>query len=47
MPGLSFLGFLWQHTQALATLFGPSLDVGCLAAHMGISIREELLPVVP
>jgi putative flavoprotein involved in K+ transport len=46
-PGLYFLGLLWQHTQASATLFGPSLDVPHLAAHMGVPIREGSFPVVP
>jgi len=26
VPGLSFLGLLWQHSQASASLVGPSLD---------------------
>ena len=26
VPGLYFLGLLWQHTQASASLIGPSLD---------------------
>jgi putative flavoprotein involved in K+ transport len=34
VPGLYFLGLLWQHTQASATLFGPNLDAGHLAEHM-------------
>ena len=36
VPGLYFLGLLWQHTQASATLFGPNLDAGHLAEHMGM-----------
>lgn len=46
VPGLYFLGLLWQHTQASATLFGPNLDAGHLAAHMGIPIREDAFQVV-
>ena len=26
LPGLSFLGLLWQHSQASASLVGPRLD---------------------
>ena len=26
MPGLYFLGLLWQHSQASASLLGPTLD---------------------
>ncbi len=36
VPGLYFIGALWQHTQASATLFGPSLDGPYLAEQMGI-----------
>lgn len=46
MPGLYFLGLLWQHTQASATLFGPNLDAGHLAAHMGLPIREDAFQLV-
>ena len=31
IPGLYFLGLLWQHTQASATLVGPALDGPYLA----------------
>ncbi len=41
VPGLYFLGMLWQHSQASATLFGPSLDGPHLAAAMGLPIRDE------
>ena len=34
VPGLVFLGLLWQHTQASATLLGPMLDAPHLVAHM-------------
>ncbi len=35
VPGLYFLGLLWQHTQGSATLFGPTVDGLHLAARMG------------
>jgi putative flavoprotein involved in K+ transport len=47
VPGLYFIGSLWQHTQASATLFGVSLDARALAEHMGLGFREDALPVVP
>lgn len=37
-PGLYFIGLLWQHTQASATLFGPRLDAPHLVEHMGLPI---------
>ena len=40
VPGLYFLGSLWQHTQASATLFGPAGDGRYLARQMGISVEE-------
>jgi putative flavoprotein involved in K+ transport len=43
VPGLYFLGLLWQHTQASATLFGPRLDAPYLIAHMGLPVRGEAL----
>jgi putative flavoprotein involved in K+ transport len=46
VPGLYFLGLLWQHTQASATLFGVGLDARHIAGEMGIAIsREADLPV--
>ncbi len=41
VAGLFFLGLLWQHTQASATLFGVGLDARYLAAQMGLPIRDE------
>ena len=41
VPGLYFVGLLWQHTQASATLFGPNLDGRYVAERMGLPIREE------
>jgi putative flavoprotein involved in K+ transport len=40
VPGLYFLGLLWQHTQASATLFGPSLDAPYLLDAMGLAFAE-------
>jgi putative flavoprotein involved in K+ transport len=37
VPGLSFIGSLWQHTQASATLFGLDLDALALARHLGLA----------
>jgi putative flavoprotein involved in K+ transport len=36
VPGLYFIGSLWQHTQASATLFGVGLDARALAERMGL-----------
>ena len=41
VSGLYFLGMLWQHTQASATLFGPTLDGPHIAAAMGLTIGDE------
>jgi putative flavoprotein involved in K+ transport len=41
VPGLYFLGALWQHTMVSATLGGPAIDGRDLAIAMGISIPEE------
>ena len=38
VPGLSFIGLLWQHSQASSTLRGPSLDGRYLAEQMGIAV---------
>jgi putative flavoprotein involved in K+ transport len=40
VPGLYFLGSLWQHTQASATLFGPTVDGRYLAEQMGLPVRD-------
>jgi putative flavoprotein involved in K+ transport len=42
VPGLYFLGLLWQHTQASATLFGPTLDGPHLLDAMGIRPAEPI-----
>ncbi len=47
VPGLYFLGLLWQHTQASATLFGPSLDAVHLAGRMGLPVRADALQLAP
>jgi len=41
VPGLYFLGLLWQHTQASATLFGVGLDARHLAGSMGLPIPDR------
>lgn len=43
LPGLYFLGLLWQHTQASATLVGPRLDAPYLIAQMGLPVRSDVL----
>lgn len=40
IAGLYFLGLLWQHTQASATLVGPSLDAPHVVRHMGLPVPE-------
>jgi putative flavoprotein involved in K+ transport len=42
VPGLFFLGLLWQHTQASATLVGPTLDAPHLAVVMGLDAGDEV-----
>jgi putative flavoprotein involved in K+ transport len=44
VPGLYFLGLLWQHTQASATLMGPRLDAPYLLAAMGLQATAESVP---
>jgi putative flavoprotein involved in K+ transport len=44
-PGLYFLGLLWQHTQASATLLGPRVDAPYLLAAMGLKATPEPAPV--
>ncbi len=41
IPGLYFIGLLWQHSQASATLFGPGIDAPYLAAHMGMELPGD------
>lgn len=36
VPGLYFLGLLWQHSMGSATLFGPGIDGQHLAERMGL-----------
>jgi putative flavoprotein involved in K+ transport len=36
VPGLYFLGLLWQHNQGSATLFGVNEDAHYVARHMGL-----------
>jgi len=46
IPGLYFLGLLWQHNQGSATLFGVNEDAAYLARQMGLRITSDL-PVLP
>ena len=41
IPGLYFLGLLWQHSQASASLVGPGLDGPYLADMMGRQARRR------
>jgi putative flavoprotein involved in K+ transport len=41
VPGLAFLGLLWQRNQASATLFGVGLDALVLASRLGIPVSGE------
>lgn len=42
VPGLFFIGSLWQHTVASATLFGVGLDARVLAERMGLVPSTEI-----
>jgi putative flavoprotein involved in K+ transport len=41
IPGLYFVGSLWQTNQLSATLIGPRVDGGHVAAAMGLALPEE------
>jgi len=41
VPGLAFLGSLWQRTQASATLFGVGLDAQRLAVRLGLPTPSD------
>ena len=41
LPGLYFLGLLWQHSQASASLVGPALDGPYLVDMMGRQVRRR------
>jgi putative flavoprotein involved in K+ transport len=41
VPGLFFLGLLWQHSQASASLVGPELDGPYLVEMMGRQLRRH------
>jgi putative flavoprotein involved in K+ transport len=47
VPGLYFLGLLWQYNQASATLFGPVVDARHLAERMAIPVRKDDAHVIP
>lgn len=42
VPGLYFIGSLWQHTQGSATLFGLDLDAQALAERMGLARPRDV-----
>jgi putative flavoprotein involved in K+ transport len=42
VPGLYFLGLLWQTSQASATLFGPVPDARHLAEQIGLRVPAEV-----
>jgi putative flavoprotein involved in K+ transport len=44
VPGLYFLGLLWQYGQPSATLFGPTIDGPYLAAKMGLPVAADPVP---
>jgi putative flavoprotein involved in K+ transport len=41
VPGIYFLGLLWQHNQGSATLFGVNEDARYLAQQMGLPVPTE------
>jgi putative flavoprotein involved in K+ transport len=43
VPGLGFLGLLWQHSQASVSLYGPTLDAPPLVEGMGLVRAEPAL----
>jgi putative flavoprotein involved in K+ transport len=47
VPGLYFVGSLWQTNQVSATLFGPHVDSRHIAEAMGLSLPEEAPVGVP
>ena len=47
VPGLYFVGMLWQTNQTSATLFGPWLDAPHIAASMGLASAEDEPIVIP
>jgi putative flavoprotein involved in K+ transport len=47
VPGLYFLGALWQHSLVSATLFGPTVDGPALVEAMGLTMREEAVQAAP
>ncbi|HEY3072212.1 MAG TPA: NAD(P)-binding domain-containing protein [Candidatus Limnocylindrales bacterium] len=46
VPGLYFLGLIWQHNQVSATLFGPHQDGPYVATQMGVPVTEDETPPV-
>jgi hypothetical protein len=41
VPGLFFVGALWQTNQLSATLFGPRVDGRHIAEAMGLTLPDE------
>lgn len=41
VPGLYFLGLLWQYNQSSATLLGPGMDGPHIAQAMGLRLPGE------
>jgi putative flavoprotein involved in K+ transport len=46
IPGLFFLGLLWQHSRASASLVGPGLDGPYLLATMNRHARRRPVPAL-
>jgi putative flavoprotein involved in K+ transport len=46
VPGLYFLGLLWQHSQASASLLAPELDGPYLLERMGQGRRAAAVTIV-
>jgi putative flavoprotein involved in K+ transport len=47
VPGLYFLGALWQHSLVSGTLLGPTVDGPPLVEAMGLTMREEAVQAAP
>jgi hypothetical protein len=45
VPGLYFLGLMWQSAQPSATLFGPMIDGPWIARQMGLPAPSQ--PAAP
>ena len=47
VPGLYFIGLLWQTNQTSATLFGPRVDAPHIAEAMGLAVPDEEPMLIP